>query len=140
MQLWGDSLLGRGDLGGENKEERRAFFGQEFPSLLSGRTLFFPFLPPTPPPPKPIDQTETSFFEIDESVPWIRGGPPRRTRKRPSCVRNVRRERPATRRRLEVREEILGTQVNDKRSEGPRLVEGVVNEKTTCREFKNTDK
>lgn len=33
---------------------------------------------------------------------------------------------------LEVREEILGTKVNDKRSDGPWLVEGIVNEKTTC--------
>lgn len=41
---------------------------------------------------------------------------------------------------LEVREEILGTQVNDKRSEGPRLVEGIVNEKTTCSEMKDRDK
>lgn len=41
---------------------------------------------------------------------------------------------------LEVREEILGTQMNDKRSEGPRLVEGIVNEKTTCSEKKNRDR
>lgn len=41
---------------------------------------------------------------------------------------------------LEVREEILGTQMNDKRSDGPRLVEGIVNEKTTCSEMKNRDK
>lgn len=35
---------------------------------------------------------------------------------------------------LEVREEILWTQVNNKRSNGARLVERIVNEKTTCRE------
>lgn len=32
---------------------------------------------------------------------------------------------------LEVREEILGTQMDDKRSNGPRLVEGIVNEKSS---------
>lgn len=41
---------------------------------------------------------------------------------------------------LEVREEILGTKMNDKRSDGPWLVEGIVNEKTTCSEMKNRDK
>lgn len=41
---------------------------------------------------------------------------------------------------LEVREEILGTQMNDERSDGPWLVEGIVNEKTTCSEMKNRDK
>ncbi|KAG8010644.1 hypothetical protein GBF38_009785, partial [Nibea albiflora] len=40
----------------------------------------------------------------------------------------------------EVREEILGTKMNDKRSDGPWLVEGIVNEKTTCSETKNRDK
>lgn len=37
---------------------------------------------------------------------------------------------------LEVREEILGTQMDDKRSDGPRLVEGIVDEETTCSERK----
>ena len=32
---------------------------------------------------------------------------------------------------LEVREEVLGSQVDDEGGEGPRLVEGVVDEKTT---------
>ena len=41
---------------------------------------------------------------------------------------------------LEVREEILGTQMNDERSDGPWLVEGIVNEETTCSETKNRDK
>lgn len=37
---------------------------------------------------------------------------------------------------LEVREEILGTQMDDKRSDGPWLVEGIVNEETACSERK----
>lgn len=35
---------------------------------------------------------------------------------------------------LEVREEILGTQVDDEGSDGPRLVEGIVDEETPCGE------
>lgn len=35
---------------------------------------------------------------------------------------------------LEVREEILGTQVDDEGSDGPWLVEGIVNEETPCGE------
>lgn len=34
---------------------------------------------------------------------------------------------------LEVREEILGTQMDDEGSEGPWLVEGIVDEETPCR-------
>lgn len=35
---------------------------------------------------------------------------------------------------LEVREEILGTQVDDEGRDGPRLVEGIVDEETPCGE------
>lgn len=37
---------------------------------------------------------------------------------------------------LEIREEILGTQVDNEGSNGPWLVEGIVNEKTTCSDRK----
>lgn len=40
---------------------------------------------------------------------------------------------------LEVREEILRTQVNKKRSDGPRLVKGIVNEKTTYSKDKSRE-
>lgn len=40
---------------------------------------------------------------------------------------------------LEVREEILRTQVNNKRCDGPRLVKGIVNEKTTYSEEKSRE-
>ncbi|KAF0031375.1 hypothetical protein F2P81_015930 [Scophthalmus maximus] len=39
-------------------------------------------------------------------------------------------------RALEVGEEILGTQMDDEGSDGPRLVEGIVDEKTPCSERK----
>lgn len=41
---------------------------------------------------------------------------------------------------LEVREEILGSQVDDEGSQGPRLVEGIVYEESTCRETESRDK
>lgn len=40
---------------------------------------------------------------------------------------------------LEVREEILRTQVNNKGCDGPRLVKGIVNEKTTYSEEKSRE-
>lgn len=40
---------------------------------------------------------------------------------------------------LEVREEILRTQVNNKRCDGPWLVKGIVNEKTTYSEEKSRE-
>lgn len=39
-----------------------------------------------------------------------------------------------TRENLEVREEVLGTQMDDEGSDGPRLVEGIVDEETPCGE------
>lgn len=36
--------------------------------------------------------------------------------------------------KLEVREEVLGTQMDDEGSDGPRLVEGIVDEETPCGE------
>lgn len=38
---------------------------------------------------------------------------------------------------LEVGEEVLGTQMDDEGSDGPRLVEGIVDEETPCGDRKD---
>lgn len=83
----------------------------------------------------PAGRSDGKEFGIDESVTWIERRPAS-TDWKDGVPWTLRRGCPTACGPLEVREEILGTQMNDKRSDGPRLVEGIVNEKTTCSEFK----
>lgn len=66
-----------------------------------------------------------------ERSPAEDGGPPGGRRRKSRRVRPAGRE---TRENLEVREEVLGTQVDDEGGEGPRLVEGIVDEEAPCGE------
>ena len=99
-----------------------------------GRTVLLKSL--IPPPSGLIKQ---KLLSIRESVSRGQKGPPtHRDRKTGGRVRVTRESNNLL--PLEVREEILGAQVDDKWSEGPRLVEGIVNEKSPCRQMKEGER